>query len=45
MKQVFLPEAKNDFVFAFVGDKSEFIITGAVLLLAAALLWRFRRKK
>ncbi|MBQ9969900.1 MAG: LPXTG cell wall anchor domain-containing protein [Oscillospiraceae bacterium] len=45
MKQTILPEAHNDFIFAFVGNKSELILIGAVLLIAAALLWIFRRKK
>ena len=45
MKEVILPEAHNDFVFTFVGNKSELILIGAVLLTAAVLLWVFRRKK
>ena len=45
MKQMILPEAHNDFIFAFVGNKNELILIGAVLLIVAALLWIFRRKK
>ena len=45
MKQMILPEAHNDFIFAFVGNKSELSLIGAGLLIAAALLWIFRRKK
>lgn len=45
MKQPILPEANNDFIVAFVGDKSELILIAAVLLIGTALLWKFRRKK
>lgn len=45
MKQVILPEAHNDFIFAFVGNKRELILMGAALLIGAVLLWKFRRKK
>ncbi len=45
MKQPILPEAQNDFIFAFVGDKSELILIAAVLLIGVAALWIFHRKK
>ena len=45
MKQMILPEAHNDFIFAFVGNNSVLILSGAVLVITAALLWIFRRKK
>ena len=44
MKDMLLPEAKNDFLFTVIGDKTELIILFAALLIAA-VLWRILKKK
>lgn len=44
MTEMYLPKAKNDFLFTLIGDKKAMLILFA-LLFAAAILWRIFRKK
>ena len=45
MKDLYLPEAHNDFVFAFVGEAAPLLYIAAALVSAVLLLKFFSRKK
>lgn len=38
MKNQYLPKAKNDFVFAFLGSKTEFILASLAIIAGIAII-------
>ncbi len=45
MKEMYLPEAENDFLFTFLGNPFEVISLAAALIFAVLLFKFFLRKK
>ena len=45
MKDLYLPEAHNDFTFALVGEADPLLLLAAALIFAVLLLKFFSRKK
>lgn len=45
MKYQYLPEAKNDFAFAFLGSKTEFVLTSLAIIAGIAIIIFIAKRK
>ena len=45
MKNTYLPKAENDFVFAFLGSKAEFVLTALAIIFGIAIIILIAKRK
>ena len=45
MKKAYLPKAKNDFVFAFIGSKKEILFTSLAIITGIAIIIFIAKRK
>ncbi len=45
MKNAYLPEAKNDFVFTFLGSKAEIVLTALAIVAGIAIIILIAKRK
>ena len=45
MKYQYLPEAKNDFAFTFLGSKAEFVLTSLAIIAGIAIIIFIAKRK
>ena len=45
MKNIYLPEAQNDFTFAFLGSKAEIVLTSLAIIAGIAIIIFIAKRK